>query len=119
MVRSTALAAAGARLTGLISIENLLESVEIELETMGIAGQPLQSNLDLVREVFGALDPATHKEREDRTCLVSQQVDGSGTDKKYRTRLPSSPPPETWPSERPETGAFIDRKSIMRTATTA
>ena len=65
MVRSTALAAAGARLTGLISIETLLESVEIELETMGIAGQPLQNNLDLVREVFGALDPATLKERED------------------------------------------------------
>jgi pyruvate ferredoxin oxidoreductase gamma subunit len=72
MVRSTALAAAGARLTGLISIENLLESVEIELETMGIADQPLQSNLDLVREVFGALDPATLKEREDSVLSPSK-----------------------------------------------
>jgi pyruvate ferredoxin oxidoreductase gamma subunit len=72
MLRSTALAAAGARLIGLISIENLLESVEIELETMGIAGQPLQSNLDLVREVFGALDPATLKEREDSVLSPSK-----------------------------------------------
>jgi pyruvate ferredoxin oxidoreductase gamma subunit len=65
MVRSTALAAAGARLTGLIPIENLLESVEIELDAMGIADQPLQSNLDLAREVFGALDPIIIKEREE------------------------------------------------------
>lgn len=72
MVRSTALAAAGARLTGLITLEDLLESVEIELEAMGIAGPPLQSNLDLVREVFGVLDPVTIKEREDSALSPSK-----------------------------------------------
>jgi pyruvate ferredoxin oxidoreductase gamma subunit len=72
MVRSTALAAAGARLTGLISIKNLLESVEIELEAIGITGSPIQSNLDLVREVFGALDPETIKDREDSALSPSK-----------------------------------------------
>ncbi|MCH7499965.1 MAG: 2-oxoacid:acceptor oxidoreductase family protein [Nitrospinae bacterium] len=72
MVRSTALAAAGARLTGLISLEDLLESVEIELEAIGIAGPPLQSNLDLVREVFGGLDPVTIKEREESALSPSK-----------------------------------------------
>ena len=72
MVRSTALAAAGARLTGLISLENLLESVEIELDAMGIAGPPLHNNLDLVREVFGELDPVTIKEREDSALSPSK-----------------------------------------------
>jgi pyruvate ferredoxin oxidoreductase gamma subunit len=72
MVRSTALAAAGARLTDLISIENLLESVEIELEAMGIAGQTLQRNLDLVQGVFGMLDPITIKEREDNALSSSK-----------------------------------------------
>jgi pyruvate ferredoxin oxidoreductase gamma subunit len=65
MVRSTALAAAGARLSGLISLEDLLESVEIELQAMSIAGQPLQSNLELVRKVFELLNPVTIKVRED------------------------------------------------------
>ena len=74
MVRSTALAAAGARLTGLIPIENLLESVEIELDAMGIASQPLQSNLDLAREVFGALDPVTIKDREDIALSPSKLI---------------------------------------------
>lgn len=72
MVRSTALGAAGARLTGRISLEDLLESVEIELDVMGIAGQPLQSNLDLVREVFGALNPVTIKEREESALSPSK-----------------------------------------------
>ena len=74
MVRSTALATAGARLTGLISIENLLESVEIELDAMGLTGQPVQSNLNLVREVFEALDPATLKEREDSPLYPSKLI---------------------------------------------
>jgi pyruvate ferredoxin oxidoreductase gamma subunit len=74
MVRSTALAAAGARLTGLISFDNLLEAVEIELDTMGISGQPLQNNLDLVREVFEALDPVTINEREDSALSSSKLI---------------------------------------------
>ena len=72
MIRSTALASAGARLTGLISIENLLESVEIELDAMGIAGQPLQNNLELVREVFEVLNPVTIQVREDRALSSSK-----------------------------------------------
>ena len=74
MVRSTALATAGARLIGLISLEDLLESVEIELEAMGMAGPPLQSNLNLVQKVFGALDPVTIKEREDSALSLSKLI---------------------------------------------
>ncbi len=66
MLRSTALAAAGVRLTGLIPFENLMESVEIELEAMGITGQPLKNNLELAQEIFEKLNPRTIKDREER-----------------------------------------------------
>jgi pyruvate ferredoxin oxidoreductase gamma subunit len=70
MILSTALAAAGARLTGLIPLENLLEAVEIELT--GISGESLQKNLDLVREVFEGLDPIIFKGREERALSPSK-----------------------------------------------
>ena len=66
MILSTALSAAGARMTGLIPLENLLEAVEIELAEMGITGEKLQKNLDLVREVFEGLDSVVFKKREEK-----------------------------------------------------
>jgi pyruvate ferredoxin oxidoreductase gamma subunit len=70
MILSTAVAAAGARMTGLISLENLLEAVKIELT--GVSGEQLQKNLDLVREVFEAVDPVIFKEREARVLSSSK-----------------------------------------------
>ena len=70
MILSTALAAAGARLTGLIPLDHLLEAVEIELE--GVSSEQLQKNLDLVREVFELLDPVVFKEREEGDLSSSQ-----------------------------------------------
>lgn len=70
MILSTAVAAAGARMTDLISLENLLEAVEIELT--GVSGEQLQKNLDLVREVFEGLDPVVFKEREEKALLPSK-----------------------------------------------
>jgi len=64
MILSTALAAAGARMTGLISLENLLEAVEIELTE--ISPELLQKNRDLVREVFEGLAPVIFKKREEK-----------------------------------------------------
>jgi pyruvate ferredoxin oxidoreductase gamma subunit len=72
MILSTALAAAGACLTGLIPLENLLEAVEIELTSIGIIGEKLQKNLDLVREVFEGLDPVIFKEREGKALSSSK-----------------------------------------------
>jgi len=70
MILSTALAAAGARMTGLISLENLLEAVEIELTE--ISPELLQKNIDLVREVFEAVDPVNFKGREDKALSSSK-----------------------------------------------
>jgi pyruvate ferredoxin oxidoreductase gamma subunit len=70
MILSTAVAAAGARLTGLIPLENVLEAVEIELT--GVSGEQLHKNLDLVREVFEGLDPVIFKGREERALSASK-----------------------------------------------
>ena len=72
MLLSTALAAAGARLSGLVSLDNLLEAVEIELTSMGITGEKLQKNFDLVREVFEGLDPVIFKGREEQPLSPSK-----------------------------------------------
>ncbi len=70
MILSTALAAAGARLTGLIPLEHLLEAVKIELAEF--PPEQLQKNLDLVREVFDLLVPVVLKEREESVLSPSK-----------------------------------------------
>jgi pyruvate ferredoxin oxidoreductase gamma subunit len=70
MILSTALAAVGARLTGLISLEHLIEAVEIELAE--IPSEQLQKNLDLAREVFEAVDPVNFKGREEKALSSSK-----------------------------------------------
>lgn len=72
MLLSTALAAAGARLTGLISLEHLIEAVEIELAE--IPPEQVQKNLDLVREVFEAGDPIDFKGREEKALSSNKLI---------------------------------------------
>ena len=74
MILSVALAVAGARLTGLIPLESLLEAVEIELSSIGVTGEKLQKNLDLVREIFEGLDPVIFKEREEKALSPSKLI---------------------------------------------
>ncbi len=70
MILSTALAAAAARLTGLIPLNHLLEAVEIELAEF--SPEQLQKNLDLVREVFELLNPVVFQEREEAGLFPSK-----------------------------------------------
>jgi len=63
---STALAAAGARLTGLIQLDDLLEAVETELEPIGVNGDGLKKNAALATDIFSALSPAVFSLRERR-----------------------------------------------------
>jgi pyruvate ferredoxin oxidoreductase gamma subunit len=64
-ILSVALAAAGARLSGLITLECLSEAIGIELAALGLPAEVLGKNRDLAAEVFAALSPAEFKEREE------------------------------------------------------
>lgn len=65
MLLSTALAAAGARLTGIIEIKHLLNAVDAELSIMGIQKEALQKNMDLAKAVFQGLASTTFFPRRD------------------------------------------------------
>ncbi len=69
---STALAAAGARLVGLIDLESLLSAVETELSQQGI--DLLQKNLDLTKEVFQKLSPITFRPRKEKNIEPSELI---------------------------------------------
>ncbi|PIQ98135.1 MAG: hypothetical protein COV67_00515 [Nitrospinae bacterium CG11_big_fil_rev_8_21_14_0_20_56_8] len=63
-VLSTALAAAAARLTGLISLEALLQAVDMELGESGLGREIREKNQTLAGEVFNSMDGGTLVEKE-------------------------------------------------------
>ena len=75
MLLSTALAAAGARLSGLITLDDLLEAVETELEPIGVTGDTLKKNAELATDVFAALSPAIFSQREQSKLSPSQLIE--------------------------------------------
>lgn len=56
-VYSSALSAVGARLLGMIELEDVLQAVEDELIQHGISPEKVKGNLDLVREIFSIIEP--------------------------------------------------------------
>jgi len=74
MLLSTALAAAGARLTGIIEIQELLRAVETELNMQRIQKEVLQKNLDLAKAVFQSLTSATFLQRSDNDLQPSPLI---------------------------------------------
>lgn len=68
---SSALAAVGARLLGVIELQDLLKAVEDEL--VGVSPKMLKANLDLVREVFSIIEPAVISERT-KTPLTAKPL---------------------------------------------
>lgn len=64
MVLSTALATAGARLVGMITLEALLKAVDTELSQQGIGS--IQKNLNLTKEVFQNLSQVDLKPRKEK-----------------------------------------------------
>ena len=71
-VLSTALAAAGARLVGVITLEALLQAVDTELNQQGISS--IQKNLNLVKEVFQNLSPVDLKPREEKNLDPTELI---------------------------------------------
>jgi pyruvate ferredoxin oxidoreductase gamma subunit len=71
---STALAAAGARLTGLVMLDDLLQAVETELEPIGVTEDGLKKNAALATDIFSVLSPAVFSQREQRELSPSNLV---------------------------------------------
>ncbi len=71
-VLSTALAAAGARLVGMITLEALLKAVDAELSQQGIGS--IQENLNLTKEIFQNLFPVVLKPRKEKTISPSEII---------------------------------------------
>lgn len=57
MILSASLAAAGARLTGKISLDCLLQAVRSELSELWLTEKMLEANLDLAKEIFEVMQP--------------------------------------------------------------
>ena len=74
MVYSSALSAVGARLLGTIELQELLQAVEDELTPHGISPKVLQGNLDLVRDIFALIQPATISQRIDKALTAKSLV---------------------------------------------
>ncbi|MBC8283680.1 MAG: 2-oxoacid:acceptor oxidoreductase family protein [Nitrospinae bacterium] len=77
MLLSTALAAAGAQLTGIIEMQELLKAVDAELSILEIQKEVLQKNLDLAKAVFQGLAPATFFSRSDTDLQPSPLINMS------------------------------------------
>ncbi|MEK9629461.1 MAG: 2-oxoacid:acceptor oxidoreductase family protein [Nitrospinota bacterium] len=73
MLLSSALAAVGARLTGLIDLESLLEAVDIEFKNQGIPS--IQENIELAKTVFQKLTTAKFPHREESELVSSQGIE--------------------------------------------
>lgn len=71
-IYSSALSAVGARLLGVIRLEDLLQAVESELS--GVSSKALKCNLDLAREIFSIIKPATLTERSSEPLTSKKQV---------------------------------------------
>lgn len=74
MILSSALAAVGARLIGLISLDTLLEAVRMELEELGIGKDVLQKNLDLVKEIYSVLPVVTMQTVEEEPLTGNSMI---------------------------------------------
>ena len=74
MLLSAALAAAGACIAGRITLEHLLESVQVELSATGIGGDLLRANVELATEVYEVLTPATFVPRQEEPLTPSTLV---------------------------------------------
>lgn len=64
---SVGLGAAGARLSGLITEEQLCDAVRTELEELGLEAQMVEKNLQLAEEIFGAMEPVAFQRVEGAT----------------------------------------------------
>ena len=71
-VYSSALAAVGARLLGIIELPDLLQAVEEELA--GVSSKALKSNLDLVRKIFEVIKPAVISEKVHKSLIAKQMI---------------------------------------------
>ena len=73
-IYSSALSAVGARLLGIIELADLLQAVEDELTQQGIVAQALQGNLELVREIYTKIEPATLTPKVEKTLITKLMV---------------------------------------------
>lgn len=74
MVLSSALSAAGARISGLISLDTLLEAARMEIEELGLAREILQKNLDLAREVYESLPSIQMPSKREEPLRANQMI---------------------------------------------
>jgi pyruvate ferredoxin oxidoreductase gamma subunit len=74
MVLSSALAAAGARICGFITLDTLLEAVRVEIGELGMAAEILQKNLDLAREVYESLPSILLPSRDEAILTASPMI---------------------------------------------
>ncbi len=71
-IYSSALSAVGARLLGVIGLEDLLQAVENELS--GVSSKVLKGNLDLAREIFSIIKPVAIAEKESKPLTSKTQI---------------------------------------------
>jgi pyruvate ferredoxin oxidoreductase gamma subunit len=71
-IYSSALSAVGARLLGVIELQDLLQAVEEELE--GVSSKVMKGNLDLARKIFEIIQPAVVSEKVNKPLKAKQLV---------------------------------------------
>jgi pyruvate ferredoxin oxidoreductase gamma subunit len=65
VVLSSALSAAGARISALIGLDTLLEAVRMELEDLGVGPEMIKNNVDLASEIYANLPSIQLTSREE------------------------------------------------------
>jgi len=73
-VYSSALSAVGARLLGIIELQDLPQAMEDELTQHGVSSSALKGNLDLAREIFAILQPADISPRQEKDLVAKLLV---------------------------------------------
>lgn len=107
-ILSSALAAAGARLSGIIEFSRLQEAIRQELEQQGLRGDLVQRNLDLADETFNAISPIIFKKREEAVPGPARMIGLVRQDPEHAAPLILNPgnmafrKTGNWRMERPE-----------------